>query len=240
MRIHVLPGDAQVEEFKRTGIDGRIVVCREALVDGDVRGESLDEFWKVRESFLAETYPESPLTYRENVVAEFEKLIDLPAGTEVNLWFEYELFCHVNMWFCVWLLRDSAAEIYRVAPVEQPSDQIWSGFGGLTSDQLGRCFDARVKFAPRDVVLGSDLWSAYQSRDYGKLRELSIIESECFPYLREACEAEIEKETRPKQVLRELREDGIEEFGEMFAGFKEKAGVYGYGDSQVQRILTEI
>src|SRR5215207_6662647 len=107
MKIHVLPGDAQVEDFRATGLDGEIVVCREALVDGDVRANGLEEFWQTRERFLTEAYPESPSNYRDSVVSEFEKLLDLPGSAEVNLWFEYELFCHVNMWFCVWLLCDS-------------------------------------------------------------------------------------------------------------------------------------
>ena len=240
MKIHVLPGDAQVETFKKTGIEGEIVVCREALVDGDVRAGSLDDFWTVREDFLTDGYPESQSNYREMVVAEFEKLTDLPSKAEVNLWFEYELFCHVNMWFCVWFLRDSKAELYRVAPVMQLKEHTWDGFGNLSPDELKECHDARLKFSDRDIALGADLWTAYQNRDYTKLRELSVIESPCFPYLKEACEAELEKETRPKEILRELRQQGVDDFGEMFAGFRERAGVYGYGDSQVRKILNEI
>lgn len=239
MTIHVLPGDAQVGEFAKTGIKGEIVVCREALVDGDVRAASLDDLWTVRERFLSETYPESNVRYRETVVAEFEKLSGLPAGTEVNLWFEYELFCHVNMWFCVWLLRDSRAEMFRIAPVTLRDEDIWNGFGGMTADELKVCYEKRLKFAATDIALGANLWTAFQNRDHARLKELSKAESECFPFLKEACEAEIEKATRPKQVLQTLRQEGVEDFGEMFAAFRERAGVYGFGDEQVKRILNE-
>jgi hypothetical protein len=97
-----------------------------------------------------------------------------------------------------------------------------------------------VKFTPADVELGSELWTAFQNRDYSRLRELSLTESRCFPYLREACEAEIEKDFRPKQVLKKIRRSGIEDFGETFAAFREQAGVYGFGDRQVKRLLNEI
>jgi hypothetical protein len=40
--------------------------------------------------------------------------------------------------------------------------------------------------------------------------------------------------------LTELREEGIADFGEIFAAFRERAGVYGFGDEQVKRILAEI
>lgn len=240
MIIHVLPGDAQVETFRNTGIDGEIVLCREALVDGDVSAEGLEEFWRVREKYLAEAYPESRSSYRETVVPEFEKLIDLPATAKVNLWFEYELFCQVNMWFCLWLLRDSRAELYRVAPVAQRKDDVWSGFGNLTPDELRGCYEERLEFTDPDIRLGVDLWTAFQNRDHARLKELSTTSSSCFPYLKEACEAEIEKEVRPKQVLQELRRDGVDDFNEMFAAFRQRAGVYGFGDAQVKKILNEI
>jgi hypothetical protein len=240
MIIHVLPGDAQVDTFRKTGLEGEIVVCREALVDGDVRSDSLNDLWTVRERFLSENYPESKAGYRQTVVAEFEKLLDLPAGAEVNLWFEYELFCHVNMWFCIWLLRDSRAELFRVAPVTLGAEDVWNGFGGMTSDEMRVCYEKRLKFAAADIALGADLWTAFQNRDHARLKELSETESECFPYLKEACEAEIEKATRPRQVIQTLQQEGVEDLGEMFAAFRERAGVYGFGDDQVKRILNEI
>jgi hypothetical protein len=239
MIIHVLPGDAPVEEFAKTRLKGEMVICREAFIDGDVRAVDLDELWNVREKFWAADRIEGAGDYRSSVVAELDKLRNVPAGAEVNLWFEYELFCHVNMWFCVWLLRETAAEMFRVAPSVVTENEIWNGFGKLNADDLKRCFSQRVKFAAADIALGTELWTAYQHRDYAKLRELSQIESRCYPFLREACEAEIEKDFRPKQVIEELQRQGFDDFGEVFAAFREKAGVYGYGDAQVRRILAD-
>ncbi len=240
MTVHVLPGDAQIEEFAKTGLKGEVVVCREALVDGDVRASDLEEFWTVREEFLSRTYPESEGDYRQRVAAEFENLIRLSSTGAVNLWFEYELFCQVNMWFCVWLLRDTKSELYRVAPIFQLKEHTWRGFGGLTADDLKECYDERLKFTEADIALGAELWTAFQNRDHARLQELSKTESACFPYLEEACQAEIEKETRPKEVLRELRRSGIDDLDQMFAAFREQAGVYGFGDTQVKKILNEI
>ena len=239
MNVHVLPGDAQLEEFRKTQIEGDVVVCREAFVDGPATGESLEDLWSVRERYLAEAYPHNDSNYRDIVVAEFEKLSDLSGRAEVNLWFEYELFCHVNMWFCVWLLRDSKAPLFRVAPIVQRKDHVWDGFGTLTAEDLEMCYAERLRFTDRDIELGTDLWNAFSSRDHQRLRELSKIESACFPYLQQAIEAEIEKEIRPKQILDDLQNEGITEFGDVFAEFRQRAGVYGYGDSQVRRLMSE-
>jgi hypothetical protein len=240
MKLHVLPGDATVESFRSTGIDAEIVVCRECLIEGDVQAKSLDEFWEVRANFLADAHPVEKLNYRADVAAEFEKLIDLPSTAEVNLWFEYELFCQTNMWFCLSLLEKTAAEVYRVAPITLRKDEAWNGFGRMTQDDLKKCFSERLKFGDRDIELGVELWRAYQIQDHARLEALSKTGSACFPYLEEVCRAEIEKETRPKEVLFELRRQGITDFGKMFVEFKNRAGVYGYGDLQVKRLLQEI
>ncbi len=41
--IHVLAGDSLVEPFKNTNIKGEIVVCRECLIDGDLKAEKDEE-----------------------------------------------------------------------------------------------------------------------------------------------------------------------------------------------------
>lgn len=240
MKLHVLPGDAQLEDFRKTRIDGDVVICREAFVDGDVRAADLEELWTVRANYLHRTYPQTDMDYRGLVVSEFEKLFGLPAAADVNLWFEYELFCHVNLWFCVWLLRESKATLYRVAPIAQRKDRTWKGFAGLTPEDLELCYEERIKFEAGDVRLGADLWTAFRERDHARLRHLSKTASACYPYLEEACEAEIEKEFTPKRILKELRDEGINDFPEMFAEFGDRAGVYGFGDLQVKRMLAEI
>ena len=129
MRIHALSGDAQVETFNETGIDGDVVVCRECLIEGPVRAANLDDFWRARAEFLDVDFE----AYSAKTVAEFEKLRGLAAGDEVNLWFEYELFCQANMWFCLSLLKDTNADIYRVAPIVREETEIWKGFGSLSA-----------------------------------------------------------------------------------------------------------
>jgi hypothetical protein len=239
MKIHVLAGDALANDFKNSGIEGETVVCRECLVDGDVRAENLEDFWQVRAGFIKNTYGGDAEKYFAEVVREFEKLQNLPAEAEVNLWFEYELFCQANMWFCLSLLQNTSGSVYRVAPVVRTEEDVWKGFGNLSAEDLKKCFAERVRFTEADISLGAELWRAYQNADYEKLQKLSETESECFPRLKEVCRAEIEKGSRPKAVLREIMENGATDFAEIFPEFAARAGVYGFGDAQVKRILGQ-
>ena len=240
MILHVLPGDSLVETFKASGIGGEIAVCRECLVEGDLAGKTLPEFWEARAQFLSGQYGETADHYHETVVREFAKLTALQSDSEINLWFEYELFCQANMWFCMSLLENSTADIYRVAPATLAEDEIWDGFGKMTPDDLRACFEQRIRLSEDDIKLGADLWSAYRDQDSRRLAELSTHESSTFPKLKDVTAAAIEKETLPSQILDEIVEKGVSDFSDVFREFKKRAGVYGYGDTQVKNLLAKI
>jgi hypothetical protein len=240
MIYHVLPGDAVAEDFRKTSIGGRIIVCRECLIVGPVDADTPFEFWEQRAHFILSEYAEDEIEFQERVADELEKLCDVEAGDEVNLWFEYELFCQSNMWFCVSLLSNSGADIYRVEPAVRSPDEIWQGFGSLTPAELRECFRKRVKFEQADLELGRDLWQAYRSGDHEKIKELGSVHSPCFPYLEQVCNAEIHKSTRPRQILMKIVEEGSTDFEEIFAEFTRRAGEYGFGDLQVQNLLDRL
>lgn len=239
MKYHVLPGDALAEDFKKTNIDGEIIVCRECLIEGEVKAESLEEFWQTRAAFIGKTYDADEDDYLKNVVAEFEKLQNVTDNSEINLWFEYELFCQANMWFCLSLLQNKKAKIFRVAPTVRTEKDVWKGFGRLSPEDLEKCFVERTEFSAEDVLLGAKLWKAFQEKDYEALKHLGETKSVCFPRLKEVCQAEIEKQTRPQKVLREIISRGETDFSKIFVRFGELEGVYGFGDAQLKNIYDQ-
>jgi hypothetical protein len=236
MIYHVLPGDAVLEQFKKTEVDGEVIVCREAMIVGPIDAKSPDEFWDARAKFVLSEYSEDEIVFHERVADELERLTDITPDDEVNLWFEYELFCSVNMWFCLTTLKDSGANLYRVEPIVLSEEERWSGFGKLDADKLRDCFDARQLFTQSDIKLGSYLWAAFVQRDSQTLHELSNSSSPRFPYLDEVARAAAEIETKPSEILRELKSKGLSEFESVFPEFAKRAGVYGFGDLQVQRL----
>ena len=237
MKYHVLPGDAQVEEFKKTGIDGEVIVCREVFVTGPIDAENIDEFWDERAKFILAEYGEDEIVYHETVADELTKLADMTDEDEVHLWFEYELFCSVNMWCCLSLLKDTGATVYRVEPIGLGVDNRWDGFGKFEADDLKACFEMRTKLSGEDVVLGAALWQAYRRKDFIDLKELAKGATDAFSYLGEVVAAAILQDSEPLAVVRAITSGGETDFAKIFAEFKKRAGVYGYGDLQVQRII---
>lgn len=240
MEYHVLPGDSLVEEFKKTGIEGRVIVCREALLAGDVSAESLPEFWDQRARFVHTEYGEDEIVYHETVADELGRLLDVDDDDEVTLWFEYELFCSVNLWFCLWLLDQTEATVFRVHPVVLSEEDRWLGFGKLDAADLKLCFDARVELSREDISLGAALWNAFRSGDNAELIALSKNTSPAFPYLGEVVQAAVVRDSRPAEILAELGAGADTDLGEIFPEFSRRAGVYGLGDLQVQKLLDQM
>jgi hypothetical protein len=240
MIFHVLPGDAIAETFRTADINGKIITCRECLVDGDLGGDSLDEFWNTRADFISSTYGGNREEYFDNVAAELTKLRSSNAGDEVNLWFEYELFCQTNYWFVLSLLRGTEADVFRVSPIVRDDADKWKGFGRLSAKDLELCYAARIPLTGWDIEHGSALWQAFRENDADQLRNLTQTESGAFPMLTETIEAAIAKDERPQAILSEIIEEGTQGFDEVFRKFSDRAGVYGYGDTQVKRLLENL
>lgn len=241
MNIHVLPGDSLVERFAETGIEGEVIVCRECLIDGSVNADNLPAFWNARAEFIEAAFDASREKYFQNVVSELEKLNSISPDAQVNLWFEHELFCQANMWFCLWLVRETSARVFRVAPIVKAEKGVWKGFGSSDSEDLQRSFDERIEFKKADLMLGADLWRAFQNSENSELERLLQTKSACFPYLEAVCRAAAEKNSRPKEILRDITNDKeISRGVEIFEEFSRRAGVYGFGDAQARRILREI
>jgi hypothetical protein len=206
---------------------------------GDVSGSTLDQLWLSRANHIQVAYNETPEQYYTRVVSEYEKLRNLSPDTELFLWFEYDLFCQVNMWFCLWLIHtNTATQVYRVTPVTRAADERWKGFGGMHSQELVTCYHSPIPFTEPDITLGANLWLAYQKGDLQQLQKLSESASACFPYLPEVCAAHVERvlNQRPQKALQHIKDKGFTDFVQIFTLFSHTEGVYGFGDSQVKEI----
>jgi len=241
--IHILNGDCLAEQLSQSNLNKDFIICRECLVEGDVLAENLEDFWRKRSEFISESYHVTKEEYLNKTVSEFEKLNKLPDHTEICLWFENDLFCQVNMWFIISLLvNNSSLKIFRVFPVIEKKEDTWKGFGISDAQKLEHAFDSRILFSGNDLILGKNLWEAFQRNDFEKLKTLSRTQSNCFQYLEEVCQAHIERfpmnqtSSRPERVIKDILISGTTEFQEVFMEFSSLEGIYGFSDQQIKSI----
>lgn len=248
MNYHVLNGDALVDRFLATELSGEMVVARECLVEGDLSGDTPETFYQARADYLAAAYNEVQKNYFAEVASEFERLRTAPDPSEFNLWFGYDLFCQVNMWFVLSLLQalPIGKQVLVVYPSHLSVADRWKDFGGATPEQLLFCYDHRIAVGNEDLQLAVELWWAYRKGDLGTLGRLLKQPSVCFPHLEEVCQAHIDRfadhsgKGRPERVIEELVKEEKNDFPTVFQAFCRREGVYGFGDLQVRRIYEKV
>jgi hypothetical protein len=246
MVYHILNGDSLAAGFPETNIEGEIIVVREALIDGNLSGDNLYDFWESRTKYLGITETE----YYQNVVKEFEKIINAPDNSEFNLWFEYDLFCQVNMWFVLSIINNISIskKVYAVytSHLDKTNKQFWNGFGQANSNELRICLTNRIPLQVVDVRLGQYLWNAYKAHDLEGLIRLGKNPSPAFPYLQEVVQAHVDRfpkdgtRGRPERVIEDIIKNGSTDFHKVFEAFWRRESIYGFGDIQLKQLYDKV
>lgn len=246
MKYHILNGDALKEQLKLISLRGTQIIARECLVDGEVKAKDLETFWKVRENFIHNTYDETT-DYIQKGKAEFEQIKAIEEGAEVNLWFEEDLFCQVNLWFCAYLIIEwkIKATCFWIAP---PEDD-WKGFGSIsTPEALWKIFLNRRPLKKETISMLSNCWLAYQQDDFDQLNENAFKLNDTFPQIKAVVQAHVDRFpkaanelSRPEQTIKAILTDTDDQnFGKVFQEFCRLEGIYGFGDLQVKRIYDRM
>lgn len=247
MIYHILNGDALIDRFLATGLDGEMLVARECLIEGDLQGDTLPQFWQTRAKYLGGAYNEQQQRYFDDVASQFEKLLAAPNPSEFNLWFGHDLFCQANMWFTLSLLESLSIkkDVFVIYPSFLDPEHVWEEFGNATSDDLITSYQNRIRFREEDLRLGKELWTAYKSKDLVRLKDLATSSSPCFPYLKEVCQAHIDRfptdgeKGRPEKVVEDILQHS-KEFHLVFSEFSKREGIYGFGDLQLKDIYDKV
>jgi hypothetical protein len=246
MIYNILNGDALAYSFAAATIEGDIIVMREALIEGDVAANSLQALWHAR----ANHFGISSTEYYNKSVTEFEKIINATEGSEFNLWFEYDLFCQVNMWFVMSLINclPINKKVYAVytSYLHRTDAHFWNGFGPAEAAQLQVCFADRILFTETDLQLGQQLWTAYKDNNFTALMQLAKNKTAAFPYLQEVVTAHVERfpkdgtTGRPERVIEDIIKNIATDFATVFKEFWKRESIYGFGDTQLKHIYNKV
>lgn len=243
MIFHILNGDSLLQQFP-TEIPGERISFRECLIDGPVKANSMEEFWRMRKEFIEKSFPQNPeLDFADYSQKEIEKISRIPEGSQVYCWFEEDLFCQANFWFTLTLLQGKSLEVHLVLPSpESPYNFSVSGHPGLlTSYQLAISLDEKS----RDVL--EKLWKCFEVGDVETAQFLAQKAEFSLPFLGKAIEAwrnmipQNGHPGKPKQVLLEIHSQNPEaDFGSVFREFQKRVPEYGFGDLQVLNMCREL
>lgn len=245
MRYHILNGDALKTQIPTNKIDGNFIICRESLIDGDISGDSLIEFWDNRANFIEQTYGAEAGRYNDHALPQFQKILDLSPSNEVNLWFGDDLFCQMNLCFIVYLLDTIGCRDHLFLVKAQSEN--WLEFGGMSPADLVKAYENKVRLTKEDAQLLVKTWKAFQGNDLAELTILAKTKTTNFPHFQEVIQAHIDRFplngelARPQQRLLAIKEKlQTNNFGQIFQQFSEEEGIYGFGDLQVKAMFDDL
>ena len=239
--LHILNGDDTLRAFHETGLSGDTLVWREVFSEGPLNATLDAAFWQMRAKWISGSFNEIPGHYLEWETTELSKLNE-PYG-EINLWFEFDLHCQVNMLGVMQMLKQQTdlteREIYLICPDSIPGIEDFRGMGQLTGTQLEELFDGRIRLADYDFILAGEAWNIYVTNDALKLKDW--IKTNPFwgslHMLKPAMEAHLKRlklnsdgYNYIEQQILNIHERGITNRNDIYREFWATEKIYGMGD----------
>jgi hypothetical protein len=250
-QLHITNGDSFTQRLKSLPFKGDIITWREMLCEGRTETNvGSESFWKTRFEFLHKNYNVSKSWFIEKTLKEYRSLCNHKQQDEIILWFEYDLFCQINMLAVLsWLKthrRD--AQISLVCSGDEDGTEKMFGLCDLDDEQLQNLFNKRVHLTQDDIEFADYVWQLYCSDNPIRLENMSDFENYHFDYLSSAIKLHLKRFPSIKNGLNELENRVLALAAEQKPQNKKlfvqnllgTQGLYGYGDSQFERILTNL
>ncbi len=195
-KLHILNGHSTLYLFKEAKINGDVFVWNEILSEGPVTYQvASEEFWELRRIFVSETFGGEPKAYDE-LKENFQKLRQFREYREVVLWYEYDLFCQVNLMAVLsWIHGQGHRKTTIVSLIcvgnETGYDQL-VGLGQIASVKYKGLFEKRIKLSEANLAYADLVWQAYCVADPNELL-FATIPHPIFKYLYLAIKAHLQR-----------------------------------------------
>ena len=247
-QLHITNGSALTQRLNVLQFEGEFLTWHEMLCEGPTTLHiDNDNFINTRETFLTEYYG---LEYkREEFKTELDKLNHLDGFEEIVLWFEYDLFCHINLIGVISLLRQKNIDlpISLVCSGRVEGEKGLKGLGELKSHQLRSHYKHRATLNNDDLALAEQCWTIYNSDNHNDFKPL-IVTSSSFEYLTNCLKAHLKRfpDTRSGlgtlefNILKLIKANEIKSMHHLLGYVLNYQGFYGFGNIQVERILEHL
>jgi hypothetical protein len=251
--LHILNGDSTLNGFEQTGLEGEIMVWREVLSEGPLEEKiTSGSFWKNRQQWIGGTFNETAGGYQEKMLDQLAKLNE--PYDEINLWFEFDLHCQVNLIGVMTYLKQktdlSLPAIYLICPNDFPGKENFRGMGELTGEELEYLYDnIRVQLSALDCILAEEVWRIYVSHNAEKLRQY-LNKTDFWGslhLLKPALEAQLKRlEINAnglnyiEQKLLDIYNIGLKTKPDIYSIFWKTEKIFGMGDLEIDIYLNRL
>ena len=246
--LHITNGNALTTVLKELEIQGDILTWQEMLCEGPTIAHiDSEEFIEKRKQFLSEFY--NIEIDETELKKELNKLNAIDNYKEIILWFEYDLFCHINLIGVMSLLHQKQINLplYLVCSGRIEGEKNLKGLAELSQEQLLKHYDSRIKLTDDDKDLAITLWRTYCGKDHNLFKRY-IVQESSFKYLSNCLKAHLRRFPDSKSglgiieknILEIVRDNDIKSKHHLLGYILNYQGYYGYGDLQLERMINQL
>ncbi len=249
--LHITNGDAFTEKLGTLKLNGDVITWREMLCEGKtLTNVGSESFWKTRFEFLNKNYKVSKSWFIEKTLKEYRSLCNHKQQDHIVLWFEYDLFCQVNMLAVLsWLKANRKyAEVSLVCSGKEDDSNRMFGLNELDEEQLLKRYENRTILTQDDIEYADYVWQLYCSDNPIRLENLMDFKNYQFDYLSDAIKSHLHRFPSIKNGLNEMENNILRLALEtkprskksFLSTMLKNQGTLGFGDSQYERALTRL
>lgn len=246
--LHITNGSNLTQYLNELDFSGDFLTWHEMLCEGPTKFNIDSEtFLRGRKDFLNNFY-DVEIDEAEYKM-ELQKLDTIEKYSEIVLWFEYDLFCHINMVAIISLLNEKQIKIpiSLVCSGRIPGELNLKGLSELTPEQIDQHFKNKIKLTTKDIDIAVSVWQIYCGKDHNLLRPFITKES-AFEYLGCCLKAHFKRfpdsisglSALEHNLLKILNKYEIKSKHHLLGYALNYQGYYGFGDIQLMRIIDKL
>lgn len=245
--LHIVNGNTLTNTLVTLGISKSedIITWQETLCVGPtIEQVASHEFLEVRAHFFKSFY--NIELNKHEITSELSKLENSSEYSEIILWFEYDLFCHINMVAIVSLLsqKNIFLPVCIVCSGRIDGQKDLKALDELSPKQLQLHFDKRITLNLDDLALAKNVWRIYCGNDHNLLFPL-ITRQSSFAYMSNCLKAHIKRfpdvrsgvSTLEYNILLLVKENTITSRRHLMGYALHYQGYYGYKELQLTRMI---
>lgn len=246
--LHITNGNNLTDYLKDLKIKGHFLTWQEMLCEGPTTEQVVsEEFFNLRKEFLLNFYDIE--INEDELKDELDILNHTDQFDEIILWFEYDLFCHINLMAVINILKNKKIDLplFLVCSGRIKGEKDLKALADLKPDQLRKLYQDKIAITEADTNLMGSLWRIYCGKDHNLLKPF-IVQKSSFPYLSNCLKAHLERfpdsrtgfSTLEMHTLHMILDHNIKSKRHLMGYILNFQGYYGFGDLQINRMIDSL
>ena len=250
--LHITNGDSTTNYLKKLNFQGDFITWREMLCEGKTSSDiGSEHFWKSRFEFLKQSYKVTKKQFIDLTLKEYRNLCNQKSQEEIVLWFEYDLFCQINMIAVLsWLKRyRKGRKISLVCSGEIKGSSKLFGLSELSEKQLKEQYKNKIELTIDDIEYADYVWQLYCSDNPIKLQNVyQYQQNTTFTYLIDSLLVHLQRFPSIGNGLNNLENNildiavnsKIESQEKLIDVLLQQENKYGFGDIQYKKQVNDL